>query len=257
MQHQCTIGKHQCMVQLCTSFDSLHGMDIQPNDDDLRYLRYVLNRTGKSPGGLASFVGIAGSTLTRRLNDQGYKFVLSMPTLKKIEEKTGISYAQFIAGNAVPEDAARTRGQAINFVPGDDVVVSGRRNLLPIFSGAVGGSGKLIISSDFVDHMAMPAALAGVSGAYGLIIDGSSMNPEYWEGDVAWVNPHLKPSRGRNHIFFHTPPGGEDAEAIIKRLNGWNDREWDLEQWNPHTQFKESRKIWPICHRVVGKYDAP
>jgi phage repressor protein C with HTH and peptisase S24 domain len=228
-----------------------------PNeDDDLRYLRHVLERTGKKAGGLAAMVGIAGSTLTRRLNSDDYKFVLSTPTLKKIEEGTGISYAQFIASSSAPEQD-RSKGQPINLVAGEDVVIPGRGKLLPVFSGAVGGPGKLIVSSDFVDHMPMPAALAGVTGAYGLIIDGSSMNPEYWEGDVAWVNPHLKPARGRNHIFFHTPPGGEDAEAIIKRLNGWNDREWDLEQWNPHTQFKESRKIWPICHRVVGKYDAP
>jgi transcriptional regulator with XRE-family HTH domain len=157
----------------------------------------------------------------------------------------------------IEPERERTKGQPINFVPGADVVIPGRRQMLPVYSGAMGGNGKLVISSDFVDHVEMPAALAGVKGAYGLIVDGSSMVPEFWEGDVAWVNPHLKPARGRNHIFFHTPPGGEDAEAIIKRLNGWNDREWDLEQWNPALQFKESRKIWPICHRVVGKYEAP
>ena len=67
---------------------------------------------------------------------------------------------------------------------------------------------------------------------------------------------HPSPARGKNHIFYHTPPLGEDAEAIIKRLNGWNDRDWDLQQWNPRREFTESRKLWPICHRVVGKYDA-
>lgn len=231
-------------------------MDNPPTDDDLRYLRHVLEKTGLRPGGLASQAGIAGSTLTRRLNAEGYKFVLSMPTIKKIEDATGIGFAQFVAGDD-DATAPRTKGQPINYVPGDQVVIPGRRNLLPVFSGAMGGNGKLIVSSDFVDHMAMPAALAGVQGAYGLIIDGTSMNPEFWEGDVAWINPHLKPARGRNHVFFHNPPGGEDAEAIIKRLNGWNDREWDLEQWNPAMQFKESRKTWPICHRVVGKYEAP
>lgn len=56
--------------------------------------------------------------------------------------------------------------------------------------------------------------------------------------------------------LYHTPPHGQEAEAIIKRLNGWNDREWDLEQWNPHRQFKEFRTEWPVCHRVVGKYEA-
>lgn len=231
-------------------------MDETTSDDDLRYLEHVLAATGLKPGGLAKKAGIAGSTLTRRINGEDYKFVLSMPTIKKIEEATGISFAQVVAGDSAGSPPTRTKGQPIRYVPGDEVVLPGRERLLPVYSGAQGGNGKLIVSSDFVDHVAMPAALAGVQGAYGLMVDGISMIPEYWEGDVAWINPHLKPMRGKNHVFFHTPPGGEEAEAIIKRLNGWNDREWDLEQWNPAKQFRESRKLWPICHRVVGKYDA-
>ena len=150
----------------------------------------------------------------------------------------------------------RTKGQPIRYVPGEQIVLPDRRIRLPVYAGAAGGSGKLIVSPDIVDRVEMPAALADVKGAYGVMIDGSSMEPEYWPGDVAWVNPNLRPARGKNHIFYHTPPLGEDAEAIIKRLNGWNDRDWDLQQWNPRREFKESRKLWPICHRVVGKYDA-
>lgn len=244
-------------MQLCTPVNILDGMDNPAPDDDIRYLNHVLATLNLKPGGLAKLAGVAGSTLTRRINDPDYKFALSLPTLKKIEEVTEISYAQFLAGEAQGEAPERIKGQPVNYVPGDQVVLPGRRKLLPIFSGAQGGDGKLIVGSEFVDHMAMPAALDGVQGAYGIIVDGSSMNPEFWEGDVVWINPHLKPARGRNHVFFHTPPGGEDAEAIIKRLNSWNDREWSLEQWNPAKQFTESRRIWPICHRVVGKYEAP
>ena len=152
--------------------------------------------------------------------------------------------------------AERTKGQPIRFVPGEQVVLSDKRIRLPVYAGAAGGSGKIIVSPDIVDRVEMPAALAEVKGAYGVMIDGSSMEPEFWPGDIAWVNPNLRPARGKNHIFYHTPPLGEDTEAIIKRLNGWNDRDWDLQQWNPGKEFKESRKIWPICHRVVGKYDA-
>ncbi|MBL8594431.1 MAG: LexA family transcriptional regulator [Devosia sp.] len=234
----------------------------EPNQLAVDYVRHVLEVTGLSPTGLALKAGISSTTLTRPLNSAEYKFALTNTTLNKLEAATGIAYLSFAAAYAAgrPPDAPaqpRTEGQPVRYVPGEQVVLSGRRNLLPVFSGAMGGDGKLIVSSDFVDHMAMPAALEGVQGAYGLIVDGSSMNPEFWEGDVVWVNPHLKPARGRNHVFFHTPPGGEDAEAIIKRLNGWNDREWQLEQWNPAKQFTESRRIWPICHRVVGKYEAP
>ena len=127
---------------------------------------------------------------------------------------------------------------------------------MEVYAGAQGGNGKLIITFDPVDRVKLPAFLEHVPGAYGLLIDGNSMFPAFEPGDVALVNPHLRPQRGRNVILYHTPPHGAEAEAIIKRLNGWNDREWDLEQYNPPMEFKEFRQEWPICHRVVGKYDA-
>jgi hypothetical protein len=43
---------------------------------------------------------------------------------------------------------------------------------LPVYSGAQGGNGKLIIGSDIVDRVEMPAVLKDVQGAYGLMIDG-------------------------------------------------------------------------------------
>lgn len=174
-----------------------------------------------------------------------------------------VSEAWLLTGEGAPpvDDAndplpphQRTTGQQIVAVPAREVVDTTKR--LSVYSGAQGGSGRLIISSEIVDRVEMPTKLRDVQGAYGLMIDGESMQPEYWPGDVAWVNPNLRPARGRNHIFYHTPPDGQEAEAIVKRLNDWNDREWHLEQWNPAKQFSEFRKEWPIAHRVVGKYDA-
>jgi transcriptional regulator with XRE-family HTH domain len=151
------------------------------------------------------------------------------------------------------DELPRTKGQPIHFVPGEQVIIPGREQLLPVYAGAAGGDGKLIIGSEIVDAVEMPADLRTVKGAYGIMVDGVSMEPEFWSGDIAYINPILRPMRGQPHIFYHTPPLGEEAEGIIKRLNGWNDREWDLQQWNPAKSFKESRKIWPIAHRVVGK----
>lgn len=159
--------------------------------------------------------------------------------------------------SAVAEAApARTRGQVVTSVIPADQLQAGPGRLMEVYAGAQGGNGKLIITFDAVDRVKLPAFLEHVPGAYGLLIDGTSMFPAFEPGDVALINPHLRPQRGRNVILYHTPPHGAEAEAIIKRLNGWNDREWDLEQYNPPLQFKEFRQEWPICHRVVGKYDA-
>jgi len=48
------------------------------------------------------------------------------------------------------------------------------------------------------------------------------------------------------------------VRATIKRLRRKTGDTWYLRQWNPpegmKADFTLSRKEWPICHHVVGKY---
>jgi len=139
-------------------------------------------------------------------------------------------------------------------IPGKDLV--GNRDL-PIYAAAMGGEGHMIVTFEAIDWVKRPAVLQNVRGGYGILVRGESMIPAYWPGDTALVNPHLQPARDTDAVFFHTPPKEQgDEEAIIKRLVGINDRDWTLEQYRPAHTFSESRIDWPVCHRVVGKYNA-
>jgi hypothetical protein len=48
------------------------------------------------------------------------------------------------------------------------------------------------------------------------------------------------------------------VRATIKHLIRWTESVWHLRQWNPargeNQDFTLSRREWPKCHRVVGKY---
>ena len=113
------------------------------------------------------------------------------------------------------------------------------------------------VNFEAIDRVKMPHVLENVRGGYGILVKGTSMVPAYREDDIALVHPHLAPARDTDCVFYHTPPKefGE-AEAMIKHLIGINDREWKLEQYRPAREFSEFRADWPICHRVVGKYNA-
>lgn len=136
--------------------------------------------------------------------------------------------------------------------PGSQLV--GQRDF-PIFAAAKGGDGHVIVTFDAVEYVKRPAILEGVRDAYGILLTGESMIPAYWPGDMALVHPHLYPSRDSDVVLYHVSPTNE-AEAIIKRLVSFNDREWNLKQYNPALEFTETRADWSICHRVVGKYNA-
>jgi hypothetical protein len=108
-----------------------------------------------------------------------------------------------------------------------------------------------------IDWVRRPPPLANVVGAYGLLIKDAAMEPEFWPGDVALVHPHLPPSLQSACVFkTDTPPGGERSQ--LKHLASFDNAAWHVRQWNPPPGMKGelmlSRKEWPICHRVVGKY---
>jgi phage repressor protein C with HTH and peptisase S24 domain len=139
-------------------------------------------------------------------------------------------------------------------LPGRPLV--GERNL-PVFAAAMGGDGHHIVSFDAIDYVKRPSLLENVRDAYGIYIIGTSMIPAYEPGDLALVNPHLPPTFNANVVLYHVPPFNiPEAEAMVKRVIGYDDRDWNLRQYNPAKDFTESRADWPYCHRIVGKYDA-
>jgi transcriptional regulator with XRE-family HTH domain len=129
----------------------------------------------------------------------------------------------------------------------------------PIHASAEGGQGQIIVSSDAVDFDVRPAPLAHVKDAYGLLITGTSMEPEYRPGDTALVNPNLPVIGGEVYIFYSEKEG--EARATIKHLRHATTDRWLVSQWNPTNghaaEFTLSRTEWQWAHRVIGKYSRP
>lgn len=126
----------------------------------------------------------------------------------------------------------------------------------PVYSAAMGGPGEIIRSTDPVDWIPRPAPVQHVRQAYGQIVVGTSMFPEFDEGDTALVNPQLPPLPGTTCIFYHEADG--EARATIKRLIRIGSDAWHVRQWNPpegeSAEFQLDRRQWAIVHRVFGKH---
>lgn len=183
------------------------------------------------------------------------------PDIKRVGELAGLlntSVDWLIERKGYPPLAVQVKpyqeGAKPRIIPGKDLV--GLKDM-PVYAAAMGGDGHMIVNFDPIDHVKRPAVLQNVKGGYGILVKGDSMVPAYREGDTALVNPHLPPSRDTDVVLYHTPPKERGEElAIIKRLTGINDKQWKLEQYRPALEFSESRIDWPVCHRVVGKYNA-
>lgn len=126
----------------------------------------------------------------------------------------------------------------------------------PVYAATQGGSGVLVIHSDVMEYVRRPVLLDGVPESYGILVMGDSMVPSYRPGDLALVHPRKPPQRDTDVILYKTDHRTGDAESMIKRLTGFNDKIWRLEQYQPAKSFSEPRSEWPICHQVVGRYNS-
>jgi transcriptional regulator with XRE-family HTH domain len=128
-----------------------------------------------------------------------------------------------------------------------------------VYASAEGGPGEIIRSTDPIDFIPRPAPVAHVREAYGLVITGESMVPEYKPGETALVNPVLPVMSGEVHIFYSELQG--EARATIKHLRRATATEWLVTQHNPPKNkpkdFSLSRKEWHTAHRVFGKHARP
>jgi len=170
--------------------------------------------------------------------------------LPRIAQELGLDIAELIEGLTPSERPAEPvfAESAARFG------ASGRD--FAIHASAEGGPGQIIVSSDAVDFELRPAPLAHVRDAYGLLITGTSMEPEYRPGDTALINPNLPVIGGEVYVFYAEKAG--EARATIKHLRRAAAEKWLVSQWNPpagqERDFALSRKDWQWAHRVIGKY---
>jgi DNA-binding XRE family transcriptional regulator len=213
-------------------------------------------------------VGMEPGEIIRRKREElgwsqaqlGNRVGISQPAIKKIEAGDS-RHSKFLPKIAqVLAIPLSDLDLSLSGVVGAPEVVPAARILgerdFPVHASAEGGPGQIIVSHDAVDFMARPAPLIHVRDSYGLLITGTSMEPEYRQGDTALVNPHLPVIQGEVYIFFAEKAG--EARATIKYLRRATADKWLLSQHNPPDgmakDFALARREWQWAHRVIGKY---
>lgn len=228
-------------------------------DKDLQErVRARLEQLGRSPITAANNVGLERTYIRDFIG--GKKKSISMDKLPLVARALDWSMADLVGpahgvgmGLVRPVQPVRSVEPIGSFIPGDHLV--GARDF-PIYAAAQGGNGHMIVHTDVMEYVKRPVILEGVPDSYGILITGDSMVPAFRPNDMALVHPRRPPERDTDVILFDHDHRTGDAKGMIKRLVGFNDRSWKLEQYNPHKTFSEHRADWPICHQVVGKYNA-
>lgn len=121
--------------------------------------------------------------------------------------------------------------------------------------GTVAGSnlqnGAFQLSSDAVDYVRRPPALAFTRDVYALYVQGDSMSPKYEAGELIFINPH-RPVQVGDYVVIQEPVGDDHViQSFVKRLVKRTATTVTVEQLNPHVELHFKRSPALVLHHVM------
>jgi len=198
----------------------------------------AMSRRGLSQEALAELVGVGQSTISRIIKGEFKRMPSEMLAICTVLDLP------------IPElDGKRAQRSIGPLLPAHAII--GTRDF-PVYASAEGGNGEIIRSIEPIDFIPRPGPVAHVKEAYGLLITGTSMVPEYKPGETALVNPKLPIVAEEVYIFYAELHG--EARASIKHLRRPTEKTWLVSQHNPPREFSLDRREWQWVHRVFGKH---
>lgn len=208
-----------------------------------KMIRETRENKGLSQEEIAEVVGGGQSTIGRIEAGDWKRIPSALPAIVKM---LGLSLEQLdpeLAGLPPPGP-----GSLVSNVLGDEN--------FKVYASAEGGPGEIILSTDPIEVIPRPLVVANIREAYGIVITGTSMFPEFRHGETAIVNPLLPFQPGEVHIFYAEREAA--ARASIKELRRATADNWLVTQHNPpegkSKDFAMPRREWRWIHRVLGKY---
>lgn len=178
-------------------------------------------------------------------------------TLTKISSGLGVPLTELLAdvGGAKTEQTSATH-------PHNDVRPANSE--LPAFTqmpkdvpvrGTAAGShlrGAFQLSTDPVDYVRRPQTLMNARNVYALYVEGSSMEPQYFPGDLVYVHPD-KPPRFGDVVIIQIQNGDEESvEATIGIFSKRTAEKIVIRKHNPVAEIEIARSVVRDIHKVLS-----
>lgn len=184
------------------------------------YLTLVIKETGLRGAQLARLIGVSASTINKPLNDPDVKHTLSLRTLLKIEEKTGIPIPDRLKIKQNQGSVRNGTDHIANFEKRvhdklNYPIETGQFNL-PLLGSVNSLTGELRIkdaaSASFVER---PSELLGRRNGYCVPMNDGSMYPVYRQGFPLYADPDRVPVEDDDVVIRF-----KDGHAEVRRLVG-------------------------------------
>ena len=119
---------------------------------------------------------------------------------------------------------------------------------LPVMGAVKGGSeGFYFNEGEAKEYVVRPATLAGAKNAFALYVDGDSMEPRYFAGELVYVNPNRPLTKG---CFVAVEM--KDGQGLIKQFLKRSDEQVVLRQLNPPKDIRLHARDVKQLYRITG-----
>lgn len=124
---------------------------------------------------------------------------------------------------------------------------------VPVMGTAAGSftRGAFAFEGGVVDYVRRPPALVGARDIYALYVEGSSMEPQYFPGDLIYINPHRPPKTGDIVVVQCKNSEHSPEEASLGIFKKKTERAVTIGKRNPIADIDLNRDLVKDIHRVL------
>lgn len=201
---------------------------------------------------------------------EGRKTSLPLQALVKIEKALSLEPGHLLA-EEYPETTPETLVRVAEDIANQEARMTSepswpkyelRKDRLPIYSYRDALDGTLFVSRHVQYTIAKPSIVENAPDAYGVIVEGTVMSPAFDPGDTIIVNPNISFRIDADAIFLGHPgsedlPESEFQRSALRRLVGYDDENWQVQELSPPRRTTLARAQWPRLSRIVGKFARP
>ncbi len=264
---------HDCVQSVCTavnvdcvgqSTDNVGVIDTATTGEKLRIL---MERAGLSVRAFAQAAGYSHGSGVQRYIEPDFDGQLKPDVARRMADalvgrgQPPIEAKEVFALVGMPE----SNGIPVRYEGASDVRM---QQDIPILGTALGAdrvAGELAVEQtclyedEQIGFAKRPTILDGRADAYGLYVQGSSMDPAYEDGTLILVETRRQPSVGEYAVVYlrmngDCDEGDHDGRArtiMIKKLVRKSASFYELEQFNPRLTFRVDTKEVLKMHRVI------
>lgn len=189
---------------------------------DKKAIAAALEQAGKNQADLARYMGWSESTVSKLLNGPRH---LKASEADKIRLFLGMSRAPAIP----PTLDVRPVDTPSGIAPRSQM-----RRDVPILGTAWGGeSGDFTLNGETGDFARRPPRYEGRADVFALYVQGTSMEPRYFSGELILVEARRPPQNGDHVVVELLPREDGVREAYLKVLAARTSTKVRLQQYNP------------------------